>query len=352
MKDYTKDNVKGSKKFKSKHVKFLDTINDNGDLDRKVYKEVDIHTYKRTMKQGAQMTYLYEIEEILMDLKGDKEKQLFFYIIRQFKKNSIEVIFDQKRLAKKFDTSQPYVSRLIKKLLVHSLLMKVRSRPKSVYRLNPYIIIPSYVDGVNIQDEWDILNNAPKKVKDKFEYLSYLQSDDWRRISSNLKVKRGLKCEQCGSDKNLQTHHKTYDNLYDEAEEDLEVLCKSCHDGVHMEVSRATALSVDSGSGSGEGSSMNIIEYMDEESNMNINDISSYSVFSRGEEWKMKIWFRGETYKHLYKKRVLELSGSIEGRLADIAALEETIIANSKRLIEAKELKARAKAASKALKAS
>ena len=48
-----------------------------------------------------------------------------------------------------------------------------------------------------------------------------------------LRVKKllldGERCELCGSTLSLQVHHKTYENLFHENLDDLQVLCVKCH---------------------------------------------------------------------------------------------------------------------------
>lgn len=217
---------------REKHIKFLNTFDENGVIDQTIYKEVE--GYTRTMKKGAQMTYTYNIEKVLLELNGKKEKEIFFYIMRQFTKRKTEVVLDQQRLVRKFDTSQQYVSKVINKLCKSNFLMKIRSKPKLTYRMNPYFVIPSYSSGIELQDEWDILIGAQNHyIKDKFEYLSYIGSDEWKELSNRLKEKY-KQCNQCGSEKLLEAHHITYENLYNEKDEDIEILCHDCHIQTHQ----------------------------------------------------------------------------------------------------------------------
>jgi len=62
------------------------------------------------------------------------------------------------------------------------------------------------------------------------KYELYLTTKEWRE----KKVKRlqidGFKCCNCGSPHNLQVHHLTYDNIYNEdVYNDLITLCNDCH---------------------------------------------------------------------------------------------------------------------------
>ncbi|MGL5752631.1 MAG: HNH endonuclease [Paraclostridium sp.] len=62
-------------------------------------------------------------------------------------------------------------------------------------------------------------------------YREYLKSNEWKEIK-NLVLKRdGNKCIKCGSSNNLQIHHTTYVNIFNESEnlDDLITLCSKCH---------------------------------------------------------------------------------------------------------------------------
>lgn len=65
------------------------------------------------------------------------------------------------------------------------------------------------------------------------KYKEYLQSVEWANIKLDLYANRGRKCERCRSTKFIQVHHISYDNLYNEEPEDLEILCGTCHKKVH-----------------------------------------------------------------------------------------------------------------------
>lgn len=49
-------------------------------------------------------------------------------------------------------------------------------------------------------------------------------------------------CERCGSKRGLEVHHKTYERLGREWDQDLEVLCDDCHIGEHVTAAEGTPL--------------------------------------------------------------------------------------------------------------
>jgi phage terminase large subunit GpA-like protein len=64
-------------------------------------------------------------------------------------------------------------------------------------------------------------------------YDNYLKTAIWR-ARRNRALKQALwTCERCGGRRELQVHHKTYERLGAERDEDLEVLCDTCHRGHH-----------------------------------------------------------------------------------------------------------------------
>ena len=63
----------------------------------------------------------------------------------------------------------------------------------------------------------------------KEQYQQYLKSPHWQSTRAIKLYKAGYHCENCGSERRLQVHHKNYKNLYNEINSDLKVLCEFCH---------------------------------------------------------------------------------------------------------------------------
>ena len=66
-------------------------------------------------------------------------------------------------------------------------------------------------------------------------YPTWINSEAWKRIRKKKLMDENLQCEMCGTAKNLQVHHITYEHLLveDMFPDDLVVLCKNCHENVH-----------------------------------------------------------------------------------------------------------------------
>jgi len=60
------------------------------------------------------------------------------------------------------------------------------------------------------------------------KYLEYISSPAWY-WKRHEKLKLVTSCERCGSQEQLEIHHRTYERLGDERMEDLEVCCNPCH---------------------------------------------------------------------------------------------------------------------------
>ena len=53
------------------------------------------------------------------------------------------------------------------------------------------------------------------------EYKKYIKTKKWKTISKEVKERANNKCEICGSEKKLVTHHHNYINVYNEMHDDL-----------------------------------------------------------------------------------------------------------------------------------
>lgn len=61
----------------------------------------------------------------------------------------------------------------------------------------------------------------------------YLRSGHWMQLRLRKLVHANRKCERCGAVGNLDIHHKNYRDIYDVEMDDLEALCRACHNLEH-----------------------------------------------------------------------------------------------------------------------
>ena len=65
-------------------------------------------------------------------------------------------------------------------------------------------------------------------------YEQYLLTGHWRSVR-NWKLKQAwYQCAYCQVTRGLEVHHRTYERLGEELDTDLEVLCRGCHLGHHV----------------------------------------------------------------------------------------------------------------------
>ncbi len=65
------------------------------------------------------------------------------------------------------------------------------------------------------------------------DYEEYLLSTAWKLKRKQAFEHYGKMCSKCNKTKNLQIHHLTYRNIFNEPMEDLMVLCKRHHEEMH-----------------------------------------------------------------------------------------------------------------------
>lgn len=93
-----------------------------------------------------------------------------------------------------------------------------------------------------IASDFSVMKRAGLKGGDEAksrrqEYLDYLDSAKWKAKRKEAFAAYGRRCQRCeADDRELHVHHKTYKRLFDEAIEDLEVLCFACHAKEHAKV--------------------------------------------------------------------------------------------------------------------
>ncbi len=65
---------------------------------------------------------------------------------------------------------------------------------------------------------------------------AYLHSTKWKTLRQLILHRENHTCVTCGTTSNLQVHHIHYENLGDELETDLTILCGSCHTKLHKKL--------------------------------------------------------------------------------------------------------------------
>ena len=81
----------------------------------------------------------------------------------------------------------------------------------------------------NFEKTVDGRQQVKKQIKKFQSKEEYYKSEEWRNKRLFALHKAGHRCDKCASKLNLEVHHLTYENLYDQKPEDLTVLCPRCH---------------------------------------------------------------------------------------------------------------------------
>lgn len=85
-----------------------------------------------------------------------------------------------------------------------------------------------------IEEDLDyISDNSLPNTKKFLPYKDYLQTDHWKETRKQALFRSGRKCQLCSNMGNLHVHHNNYDNLWEETDNDLIVLCDKCHAKFH-----------------------------------------------------------------------------------------------------------------------
>lgn len=65
------------------------------------------------------------------------------------------------------------------------------------------------------------------------KYHEYLQSDEWKEKRKEIFEFIAKKCAKCKTTENIQLHHRSYENIYQESFSDVVPLCETCHKLFH-----------------------------------------------------------------------------------------------------------------------
>lgn len=76
--------------------------------------------------------------------------------------------------------------------------------------------------------------NEYYKALRQLSHADYLKTPHWRWLRKWALHYADYRCQLCNSNKNLEVHHRTYENIPDEDDyNDLIVLCNECHGHFH-----------------------------------------------------------------------------------------------------------------------
>jgi hypothetical protein len=104
------------------------------------------------IENGFNIVY-EEFDDIqLKIIKNNNDIRLFNWVTYSFTNEKIEVPLDYFKC--NVAVSKLTFNKFIEKLIIEKYIMKINHE---LYRLNPFVYIPSYSDGAMLQDEWEQL---------------------------------------------------------------------------------------------------------------------------------------------------------------------------------------------------
>lgn len=139
-------------------------------------------------------------------------------------------------------------ARLFTAAIVHPTTRFIATRlnrtPKlTAEMLAPYLVNRNLPDNIILppgcSEEIDRINGARFVVKPKnplrmSAYLSYLQTDHWSSLKSEVFERWGRHCINCGSDRQVDGHHLRYRTPLESCtSDDVVPLCRACHERAH-----------------------------------------------------------------------------------------------------------------------
>lgn len=63
-------------------------------------------------------------------------------------------------------------------------------------------------------------------------YSEYISSVKWKATRKRILERDNNHCMLCHSEERLEVHHNSYENLFNESDDDLVTLCRECHERV------------------------------------------------------------------------------------------------------------------------
>lgn len=65
------------------------------------------------------------------------------------------------------------------------------------------------------------------------DYYEYIKSDAWQKRTESVRIRNSGLCECCNMRWGIAVHHRTYERLGNELEDDLIHICDDCHKYIH-----------------------------------------------------------------------------------------------------------------------
>jgi hypothetical protein len=100
--------------------------------------------------------------------------------------------------------------------------------------LSTLIFSPLIAAWLEVQSDKDESSDrSSRRPTGRPSYHTYLRSEAWSAKRQAAIRRAGGRCQLCNRSGPLEVHHRTYERLGHERDDDLIVLCRSCHQAFH-----------------------------------------------------------------------------------------------------------------------
>lgn len=153
--------------------------------------------------------------------------------------NEFDILWEKypNKIDKEYITSNPI---RLRNIIKNSINIEIAICNYTEYINSKHINLRKFASGKRffLSVYKDYIKKKEDKVKiayDRKKYENYIsKSEVWKTIRRLRIEVDEYRCKSCRGTNNLQVHHKTYENLYNENLRDLITLCEKCHKNVHM----------------------------------------------------------------------------------------------------------------------
>ena len=185
-------------------------------------EKTEIYSFEKRKKELEISIWNLEREEIYLRSKNDSLKVMKNRLIKEYDEldDAVKERENSLRMATTFET--PQARDKMKKALFFMDRVNIKTEYDNT----------NYIRGLsNILSDFE--DTGSEKGLHGGEYRQYIRSDEWEKKREERLKKDGYKCQECGTAKNLEVHHITYERLGNEDINDLITLCKECHENIH-----------------------------------------------------------------------------------------------------------------------
>ena len=93
----------------------------------------------------------------------------------------------------------------------------------------------AYGLGAEFADVLEQLERCRAEAFRAMPYAAYLKTEHWQTAARRARERARHRCQLCNDGEKLDVHHRTYERLGHEEDEDLTVLCSTCHERFHFD---------------------------------------------------------------------------------------------------------------------